>query len=78
MGKVIELETATTADIRPDQILGRALRASLTEVVVIGQRPDGTVYFAMSTAEAPSINWMLDCAKRILMDGLLEGDDAHG
>lgn len=75
MGTVIELETITTAAIPPEKILQGALKAALTEVVVIGQRPDGTVYFAMSTAEAPSVNWMLDCAKRLLMDGLIEDGD---
>ena len=77
MGTVIELETITTAAIPPEKILRAALGADLTEAVVIGQRRDGTVYFATSTAEAPSVNWMLDCAKRLLMDGII-ADDAHG
>lgn len=77
MGTVIELETVTTADIPPAKILQGALKSDLKEVVVIGQRPDGSVYFAMSTAEAPSINWLLDCAKRLLMDGIIE-DGADG
>ncbi len=74
MGTVIELGTVTTSDIPPEKILTAALKADLGEAVVIGQRRDGTVYFAMSTAEAPSVNWMLDCAKRLLMDGILEDD----
>lgn len=77
MGRVIEL-AATTATVPPEKILQGALEAALTEVVVIGQRPDGTVYFAMSTAEAPSVNWMLDCAKRLLMDGILDDGEHHG
>lgn len=78
MGKVIELGRATTADIAPETILNGALQAALTEAVVIGQWPDGSVYFAMSTAEAPSINWLLDCAKRLLMDGIIAEEDDHG
>lgn len=78
MGKVISLETATAVEISPDRVLQGAVNANLTEVVVIGQKPDGTVYFAMSTAEVPDVNWMLDCAKRLLMDGLMDGDDVHG
>lgn len=77
MGNVIELSRATTAAIPPEKILQAALKAALTEAIVIGQRPDGTVYFAMSTAEVPSVNWLLDCAKRLLMDGIIE-DDCHG
>lgn len=72
MGKVVELGCVTTQDIPPEKILGAALKADLTEVVIIGQHKDGSVYFAMSTAEAPSINWLLDCAKRLLMDGIME------
>ena len=77
MGKVIELTTVTTKEIPPERILEAALKAQLTDVVLIGQRPDGSVYFAMSTAEAPAVNWMLDCAKRLLMDGVSD-DEAHG
>jgi hypothetical protein len=78
MGKVIELGVVTSASISPEKILQAALEADLTEAIVIGQRPDGTVYFAMSTAEAPDINWLLDCAKRLLMDGIIEDDTCHG
>ncbi len=78
MGKVIELKTATTVAIPPEQILHAALAAHLTEAVVIGQKPDGTVYFAMSTAEVPGVNWMLDCAKRLLMDGIIDDEGCHG
>lgn len=77
MGTVIELGTITAARISPESILSGALKADLTEAIVIGQRRDGTVYFAMSTAEAPSVNWLLDCAKRLLMDGILE-EESHG
>ncbi len=72
MSNVVEFECVTTKHIPPEKILQGALNAELTEAVVIGQRPDGSVYFAMSTAEAPSINWLLDCAKRLLMDGITE------
>lgn len=78
MGNVIELNTMTTATVPPEKVLQAALKAGLTEVIVIGQRPDGTVYFAMSPAEAPSINWLLDCAKRLLMDGIIEDEGHHG
>jgi hypothetical protein len=78
MGNVIELNTVTTAAIPPEKILQAALKAELTEAIVIGQKPDGTVYFAMSTAEVPSVNWLLDCAKRLLMDGIIEDEGCHG
>lgn len=78
MAKVIEPGAVTTASIPPGNILHAALKANLTEAIVIGQKPDGTVYFAMSTAEAPGVNWLLDCAKRLLMDGIVEDDGRHG
>jgi len=78
MGNVVELKTVTTETIPPETILHAALRAELTEAIVVGQRPDGTVYFAMSSADVPNVNWMLDCAKRLLMDGIVEEDIHHG
>ncbi len=74
MSNVVEFACVTTGHVPPEKILQGALAAQLTEAVVIGQRPDGSVYFAMSTAEAPSINWLLDCAKRLLMDGIAQGE----
>ena len=73
-GTVVDLGCTTTADIPPEKILNGALRAGLKEVVVIGTLPDGSVYFAMSTAEAPDINWLLDCAKRLLLDGIMRDE----
>lgn len=78
MGNVIELRTVTNADIPPETILQAALKAELTEAIIVGQRPDGTVYFAMSSADVPNVNWMLDCAKRLLMDGIVEDEVHHG
>lgn len=71
MGKIIQLNTVTTAEIPPEKILEAAIKAGLHSAIVIGHSPDGTVYFAMSTAEATSVNWLLDCAKRMLMDDLI-------
>lgn len=78
MGNVIELRTVTTTTIPPETILQAALKAELTEAIIVGQRPDGTVYFAMSSADVPNVNWMLDCAKRLLMDGIVDEETADG
>lgn len=74
MGDVVEIGCSTTARVPPEKILQGALVSSLKEVVVIGERSDGSVYFAMSTADAPEINWLLDCAKRLLMDSIIDGN----
>ena len=78
MGNVIELKTGTNARIPPETILQAALAAELTEAIIVGQRPDGTVYFAMSSADVPNVNWMLDCAKRLLMDGIVDEEVQDG
>ena len=70
MGKVIELKTVTDARIPPETILQAALAAELTEAII--------VYFAMSSADVPNVNWMLDCAKRLLMDGIVDEEVQHG
>lgn len=78
MDNVIELKAVTPETIPPATILHAALRADLTEAIVVGQRPDGTVYFAMSAADVPNVNWMLDCAKRLLMDGIVADEVQDG
>lgn len=72
MGDVIELGCNTTADLPAEKVLDAAKAAALTEAVVVGMKADGTIYFAMTTSSAPDVNWLLDCAKKLLMDEVVE------
>ena len=40
----------------------------LDEVVIIGTYKDGGEYFASSVADGPNVNWMLDRAKKALIE----------
>jgi L-aminopeptidase/D-esterase-like protein len=65
MGEVVDL--GLTPDVTPEQALRVALAQGLTSVVVLGSKPSGNVYMAMSTAQAAEVNWLLDCGKALLM-----------
>ena len=58
---------ATCPDIPVDKVLQTAI-GKLNEVVVIGTYKDGREYFASSIADGPNVNWMLDRAKKALIE----------
>ena len=56
---VIYLNEATTEDIPPDRVIDAALDANLSVAIVIGRRPDGTIYFASSTGDVREAHWLV-------------------
>jgi hypothetical protein len=64
---IIELGNRST-DQNPENILNRAMAANLKNIIVIGESPDGSVYFNISASDIPLNNWLLDCAKKALLD----------
>ena len=75
MGDVIELGVITTGDIPPEKVLRAAIEANLKNVIVLGETIDGEdIHFAISTGDAPLVNWLLDAAKyKIIQDSV--GDE---
>jgi hypothetical protein len=67
MGQVIRLDTAGTADIPVETILEDARELDLQTVFVVGELPDGGLYVAGSSADAPLNGWLLDQAKAMLL-----------
>lgn len=65
---VVDFDGVTRLDIPVPRILAKAAGAGLSDVVVIGFKEDGGFYFASSQASGPEVNWMLDVAKRRLLD----------
>ena len=57
----------TCPDIPVDKVLEAAI-GELDEVVIIGTHKDGREYFASSVADGPNVNWMLDRAKKALIE----------
>ena len=68
MGDVIPLPVITTLDIPVSRVLKSAKKAKLEHAVVIGYEPEGEFYFASSIANGPDVLWLLEKAKRALMD----------
>ena len=56
---VIYLSEATADDIPPERVIEAALDASLSVAIVIGRRPDGTIYFASSTGDVREAHWLV-------------------
>jgi hypothetical protein len=56
---VIHLHQSTTDDIPPDRVVAAALDANLSVAIVIGRRPDGTIYFASSTGDVREAHWLV-------------------
>lgn len=75
MGDVVELGCTTKLDITPEKVLAAALEHKLESAIVIGETHDGSIYFAMSMADGPLINWLLDVAKRSIMDEAFTPDE---
>lgn len=73
MGNVISLDIQTTVDLPPDQVLGKAIEAGLSQVIVIGVGPDGP-YHASSIADTPEILFRMEMFKRFLLERAARGD----
>jgi hypothetical protein len=56
---VIYLSEATTEDIPPERVIEAALDANLSVAIVVGRRPDGSIYFASSTGDVREAHWLV-------------------
>ena len=56
---VIYINEATTEDIPPERVIGAAIDAKLSVAIVIGRRPDGSIYFASSTGDVKEAHWLV-------------------
>lgn len=67
MSNVVELNVVTTVDIPPKKILDGAIQADLETAIVVGLDAEGELYFAGSTADAGTILWLFELAKKVLL-----------
>lgn len=65
---VVEFDGITSLDIPPPRIFAKAAGAKLESVVVIGFQEDGNFYFASSMADGGDALWLLELAKKKLLD----------
>jgi len=67
MGDVIDLDVITHLDIPVEKIVEN-IPDDLLSIIVIGERGDGSRYFASSEASGPDCLWMLERAKQDLFE----------
>lgn len=67
MGEIVKFSGITTLDLPADRVLEEAI-GCLDQVVVVGFTKDGDEYFASSTADGGDTLWMLERAKKRLLD----------
>ena len=75
MADVIEWPGITTLDLPAARILDRAKSANLSTAVVMGWKPDGSLYFASTVADGGDVLWLMATCKNAL---LKIGDPQHG
>lgn len=68
MGDVVLLNVVTRLDIPVQRVLESALKEDLEEVVVIGYDKEGEFYFASNKADRSSVLWLLEQAKKELLN----------
>jgi hypothetical protein len=71
MGEVVDIADyggETRLDIDPDKVLMGAV-GHLGSVVVIGWDKDDQLFFAASNGYNPDTLWLIECARRALIDG---------
>lgn len=71
MGDVLTPSFQTFRDIPPDRVLDSA-KGVLSQAIVIGQKEDGELYFAFSTSDMKLQIFLLEMAKRTIMDIAME------
>jgi hypothetical protein len=67
MGEVVESGIPTTLDLPPDRILDAA-KGKLDSVLVLGITTDEEEYFASSSADAPSMLWLIERVKKTILE----------
>lgn len=66
--KILEFRGLTTLDIPVPRTLKSAVKANLQCAVVIGYDNDGEFYFASSKSDGGYVLWLLETAKKQLME----------
>ena len=65
--EVINLPCITRLDIDPKRVLSAALDKELSGVFVMGYTAEGEVYFASSYADGGTVMWLMELAKKQLL-----------
>ena len=67
MSNVEDLDVVTRLDIPSDKILKKAI-GNVNDVIIIGWNEEGELYFASSKANGGDVLWLLELAKKRLLE----------
>jgi hypothetical protein len=65
---VVALPIATRENIDPQIVLMAAINARMTEVVIVGYGSEGDEYFAANIADGADALWLLERARKKLLE----------
>lgn len=71
MSNIVDFNGLTTLNMQADRVLESAT-GNLEDAIVIGYNKDGEFYFASSVADGGDILWLLESAKKRLLDNAAE------
>lgn len=68
MAEIITLDVITKLDIPVERVIDGAKKADLETAVVIGWDKDGEFYFASNKADGGEVLWLIEKAKKRLLE----------
>lgn len=71
MGNIVRLQTMTKAEHAPDDILEMAKGKGMSDVLVVGYL-NGDAFISASTSDVERVVFLLELAKRHMMDLALQ------
>lgn len=77
MGELVYLNNLTKLDIPVERVINDEVAKGLEHAIVIGYDKDGDFYFAGTYAAGPETLWLLELAKKKLLDIADSGDIGH-
>lgn len=77
MAEIIELNMVTRLDIPAERVIARAAEVEFVEIVVVGFTKAGEFYFTSNKADAGTIIYLMEMAKKRLLDLCEENEPLH-
>ena len=68
MSDITDIGIATTMDTSVERTLYRASEKCLKSVIVMGWTEDGDIYFKSSKADGGDVLWLMENAKKSLLE----------
>lgn len=66
--KIVRFDGPTRLDWSVEEILRLAGEQELSDIIVIGRKPDGGIWFDHTQAQPMEVNWVLDQVKLNILD----------